>query len=481
MERAGKPGDPWQEDAITAMLSFTADMQWACFEYAEICSRQNGKGWILEARALAGFLLLGETTIMWSAHEFKTATAAFKRMKALLIALGNKINENLYSVKLGDKRIGIKVNNSHGQEGFTRLDTKQEILFVARSKGSGRGFSGDVVIIDEAYAYTPDHQEALMPTMLAMDNPQIIYTSSPPLDGESGEPLFDLKERAESGDASEAEGLGYRDWGLAGFLEDRDKIKMEDPDVLAGCNPALGSRLTLGKLRALKKSMRSNRHKGYARECLGLWPKRIKGVGSISLSQWEDLKDAGSTRVGNVALGVDIAPDRSWAAIGLYALRADGKGHYHLLDYREGTDWLIARLVELKAAVNPLAIAFGTGTYKSIKTELADVGIKVPEKTAEKPHWGCAVVVGGQDMSAACSRTMDTIKQGAAWHKGQEELDEAVRVAKTRRAGDSIAWSRKDDEEGDITPLVAETVAQYAFEVIGPTVQKDYNLLDSIG
>ncbi|MEE3918208.1 hypothetical protein V2I01_04925 [Micromonospora sp. BRA006-A] len=81
MAQAGRPLDPWQVDAVTLMLAVRDDAKWACFEYCEWVCRQQGKGAILEARALTGFLLLGEELIMWSAHEYKTAMEAFRRVK----------------------------------------------------------------------------------------------------------------------------------------------------------------------------------------------------------------------------------------------------------------------------------------------------------------------------------------------------------------------------------------------------------------
>jgi hypothetical protein len=477
MRRAGKPLEEWQVDAVNAILSFKEDLQWACFEYCEICSRQNGKGAILEARVLTGFLLLGEELIMWSAHEYKTSLEAWRRFKALLVTLGTRINDYLVSVKVGKKKIPIKIINAHGEEGFERLDTNARIKFIARSKGSGRGFSGDLNIIDEAYAYTPDQQEALMPTVLARPNPQIIYASSPPLNGETGEVLYDLRERAERGDT---DGLGYRDWGIEGDLDDLSRIDLDDKRLWACSNPALGGRLTLYRMGKLRKSMRNNRGRGFARECLGVWPKRIKGVGSIDLLKWATMEDARSRRSGDISLAFDISPNRAYAAIALFGRREDGLGHYQVIDYRPGVDWLVPRLAKLKTSLNPLCIAAGPGSVKSVQTELEDVKITVPED-AEHLHRGHLAAVGGALMSAACARTVDTVNNDSrAKHMGQDALTGAVQVAQTRMVGDTIAWSRKGDE-GDITPLVAVTVAQYGFEVIGPKVLADYDLLDSIG
>lgn len=495
MERAGKPLDPWQCDAMDIMMGIGTDGQWSCFEYAEICPRQNGKGAILEARVLTGFLLLGEKVIMWSAHEYKTSLEAWRRCKALLFALGERVNDYLVEVD----GILIKIINSHGEEGFERLDTNARIKFIARSKGSGRGFSGDLNIIDEAYAYTVDQSEALSPTILATPNPQIIYASSPPLTGDTGEVLYSLRERAEDvergiADAVE-EALGYRDWGIAGELEDvgrtndegKPVIDIDDQRHICSANPALGTRLTLARVLKVKKTMRSTKGVGFGRECLGLWPRRSKSGGVITPKQWAGLLDVASQRVGDIALGVDIEPDRSWSYIGLYALRADGKGHMLIVDSRPGVDWLPGRMAELIKALNPLAVACGRGTAESMATQFRDIGLTPPatdKRGKVVHHRGHLAVAVALDMSAACSRMIDSAKAQTVRHTGQDELDGAVEVAQTRQTGDSLAWSRKPNvgSGGRIGPLVTVTLAQWAYEIRGPLAREnDYDLMNSIG
>ncbi|MCX4468735.1 hypothetical protein OOK41_00115 [Micromonospora sp. NBC_01655] len=128
MRRAGRPLDAWQEgfDPRHARgprtASGRAPVRW--------CSRQNGKSAVLEARALAGLLLLGERLIMWSAHEYKTAMEQFRRVVWILGRLGTRLNDNLYDVD----GILIKVINTNGEESLERLDTGAQIKFVAGSR-----------------------------------------------------------------------------------------------------------------------------------------------------------------------------------------------------------------------------------------------------------------------------------------------------------------------------------------------------------
>lgn len=474
MRRAGKPLDPWQQDAVDLLLAFDSAGQWVCFEFCEICSRQNGKGAILEARALFGFLVLGENLILWSAHQYKTAKDAFRRMRKLLRHLGTPINDNLVVVD----GIYIKISNTNGDEGFERVDTEARIKFIARSKDSGRGLTGDLNIIDEAYDYTPEQQDALGPTMLAVPNPQFVYTSSPPLTSDTGEVLYELRDRALAMiEKGEEDALGYRDWGLPGDLDKLDGVDFDDPDNYQRTNPALCTgRVTIPKIKKLRKMLGT---RGFARECFGLWPRRREGGGAFDLARWAAMLDTLSARIGDVGLGVDIEPDRSYAGIGLAGTREDDLEHWQLVDYRPGTDWIIARLVELKAALDPVAIGMGRGTYESLKTELTEAGIKEPED-AEKPKRGELMVLTHVEMSAACGQTIDVVREAGARHLGQEPLSDAVRDTKVRRTTDAIAFSRRDGDS-HISPIVTVSEARFVLHTRLPLVEEDYDVLDSIG
>jgi hypothetical protein len=505
MVRAGMPLDQWQADAVRLLLAYRSDGTHACFEYAEWVPRQNGKGGILEARVLAGFLLLGEPLIMWSAHEYKTSMEAFRRLKWLLIALGRAINETLIEVD----GVLIKVSNTNGEEGFERLDNGQRVRFVARSKSSGRGFSGDLVIIDECFAYTTEQQDALMPTMGARQNPQIIYTSTPPLRGDTAGPMFALRERAEAilrasiteseeaaMELAAAEGLGYRDWGhgpdpgrlnLAdpavspwADLDQLDTIDLDDREIWAAANPAVGIRKRLDRIAKFRRSMSTL---GFAREELGIWPRQIGGRGgSINPQKWERLADPDSKRTGGVVLGVDIATQRDYAAISIYGLRADELGHLQLVDYRPGTLWLAGRIAEWKATLGDdlIAVAMGRGTYASLKADLEQLGITVPEKPDE-PERGDLVVIAGPDMAAACGHILDDVRNGVLRHVPEQALTAAALSVRAVPTRDTVAWSRKDPD-AEPSPLVSASVARRGYAMRAHLIKTDepYDALANI-
>ena len=116
----------------------------------------------IEARELAGLFLLGERLIIHSAHQFDTSLEAFRRLETLI----EGSDELSRRVK--------KATHSHGEEGIELLNG-QRIRFRTRTKGGGRGFTGDCLILDEAMVLSEAFYGALLPTLSARSmtaNPQ---------------------------------------------------------------------------------------------------------------------------------------------------------------------------------------------------------------------------------------------------------------------------------------------------------------------
>ncbi len=450
MARAGQPLDEWQADALQLMTAVRPDGKWACFEVCEWCPRQNGKGVALEARVLTGLLLLGEELILWSAHEYKTAMEAFRRIKRLIRRLGEQVDKdgNLFDVD----GILIKVNNTNGEEAFERLDTGARIKFVARSKGSGKGFTGDLIIIDEAFAYTSIQHEALLYTLSARSitgNPQIIYTSSPPLNGESGDVMYALRLR---GDPTaprpddmpaweQDDSLGYRDWGLPGDLDFLDGVDLDDLAAWAAANPGLGIRISHEQVGRERRASMAN-PAGFARERLGIWPRWVKtadeGWKVISKDQWSSRLRPDSQIEGRPAFAVVVPPDRSVAAIAAAGASSLGGKHIEVtgdgrvLDYRPGTAWVVPRLVEMERN-NPSVLIIDD---KALADEAEQAGLVIHRATATDVVTGCQQLFDGVADPDEDARDV--------WHIGQEELTVGVAGAVKRNVGMSWAWARRD-------------------------------------
>ena len=79
-ERVGLELAPWQASFVRDALAVDRAGRWVRREAGLVCPRQNGKGRVLEAIELGALFVLEEELTLHSAHEFKTATEAFRRV-----------------------------------------------------------------------------------------------------------------------------------------------------------------------------------------------------------------------------------------------------------------------------------------------------------------------------------------------------------------------------------------------------------------
>jgi hypothetical protein len=465
MARAGKPLDPWQVDACRLMMAVRADGKWACTDYAEWVCRQTGKGALLEARALAGLLLFGEGFIAWSSHEYKTAMEGFRRCLALLRNLGTVVATNLIELEGEHGSFRVKVSNTNGDEAFERTDTGARLKFIARSKGSGRGFTADCQLVDEAFAFSDLHQEALAPTTLAVADEQTVFMSTPPLTGETAGPMFVLRQRA---DAGGDDSLGYRDWGIGGWLEDLAVtdpaapgfIDVDDRALWAAAVPVLGGRITEEKLVALRRKLG---RVGFAREVLGIWPTQVLTDDDVIAPElWaalaRDPADVESRIVQQVAFAVDVPWDRSSTTITVAGVRADGLRQVEVVEQRPGTQWAAVDVAERAARHQPTVILVDANS---------PAASLVPELEAATASVGVTVMkIHGPEVAQACGAFYDDVMSDGLRHLGDPRLRSALSGAIRSDRGDVWRWDRKDSR-CDISPLVGVTLARHAAVVYG--------------
>lgn len=474
---AGLALDPWQSDVMDdfCAVSPSRPNKWNALECVQIVPRQNGKGGSLEAYVLGCLYLFDDPLIMYSAHRFATAREMFIRIKELI--------EGCYDLRRRVRR----VSEAHGKEGI-ELTTGQRLLFHARSDKAGRGFSGDKNVLDESFLLDAATMSAIMPTMAARPNPQIIYASSS--GWEISVQLGKLRRRALASLAAvlagegldvdqiaerlgltrvEAEGylrkaagpdegLAFLEWSAPGTVP-RTRQAMSDRALWAQANPALGIRITEAFIAAELRTMGLTE---FARERLGIsdYPPDEDEDGGwevIGEAAWmrralpgDDQPRPGDAGVRRVAFAVDMRPDRSAAAIGGSFRDEAGRRIVEVINHKAGTGWVVPRLVELHERYSPCAVAVDTvGPASSVIEDLRQRGIEVLE-------------LGSSDVAEAWGQFYEAATEdgGDLHHLDQQPLNEAVRGAATRPLGDRQTWDRKG--ETDISPLVAVTNAAFA-------------------
>jgi len=462
-ESAGLYLDDWEKLCLILGLGETDQGKWAAFLVALIVARQNGKGSILEALELFWLFGTGEMLIGHSAHEYRTAMEAFRRILALITntdALRKKVK---------------KVINANGEEGIELL-TGQRLRFIARSKGAGRGFTFHKMVWDEAYALSREQQDAQLPTMSAVPNPQIWVTSSPPLTSETGEVMFQIRKSA----LALGSRLTFLDYGLAGSLDSLEEIDLDDREGWKRANPAEAIRTPAWpdgriSIETMERERAAMGDAGFARERLGIWPPDLtQGFSVISKEQWEAMFDpaSGSDAAplsGRPVLSVDISPRNQGvvtSSIGLASFREDGKRHVELIKRASGSSWLVPDLIKLAKKIDAIAIVIDPGSPAgSILAELESAVAEEVER--ERMEEDLIVTMAARDVAQAFGMIYDAAngREQSVTHIGQSELTIAVGGGVKRPVGDGHAWDRRTAMT-DLTPLVSVTHALWGLAKI---------------
>jgi len=464
---AGLILDDWQAWTLDVGLGERPDGKWASFQNTVVVSRQNGKDGIFEALGLGWLFLTGERLIGHSAHEYKTAMEAFRRIVGLI--------ENTDDLRRQVK----KIINTNGEEGIELLNGNR-MRFLARSKGAGRGFSFDKMIWNEAYALVAAQVDAVLPTMSARPNPQLWLGSSPPLDAATGEALF----RARAAAAMGAAGIMFVDWGMERPLDnigpcesptcshrlDQTGCILDDREMWARTNPAYPHRIND---EAIERERATMDPIGFARERGGAWPPDLsQGYTVITKDQWNAMADEDSgvgmdpehVLIGCPAFALSVSPRSIGpvrATISLAQRRQDGKAHLEVVAFGSGTSWIPAAFAALKVAHKPCAVVIDPGSAAgSVIADVQAAGVEVTTMGARD-----VAMAFGMIYDAATST--DPADCNVA-HLGQSEPLLSLQGADTRDVGGTggKAWDVRLPGT-DITPIDSMTKALWGLATEG--------------
>lgn len=435
--------DEWQMRVLRAWMGVRPDGQWAARRCGLSVPRQNGKNGILEVRELFGMVVLGEK-FLHTAHEVKTARKAFLRLASFFE------NEREFPELAA---LVVEIRKTNGQEAVV-LANGGSCEFVARSKGSARGFTVDVLVMDEAQELGEDAIEALLPTISAapLGNPQQIFTGTPPGPKANGEIFTRVRSDGLEG---KDKALAWHEWSAAPKVEGTE-VDLDDPANLAAANPALGFRLQRDVTDAERGTLSDS---GFGRERLGMWDE-VGGKRVIPEHVWAACADEQSLAAGRLALAVDVSPDRSVASVSVAGQRADGDWHVELDEQRNGTGWIVAHVKRRCEANDIRAVVIDLmSPAASLIDEFQREKIKVSTTSA-------------RDMAQACGAFYDGAVDGSLHHIDQPQVNAALGAAGARPIGDGgWGWNRKSAAL-DITALVACTLALWGAQTSPSKVKK---------
>jgi phage terminase large subunit-like protein len=422
--------DEWQDSFLFDSLRTGYDGKWAAFEAGCVVARQNGKGGILEARQLAGLFVFGERLQIHTAHEFKTCAEHFLRVKALIEG-ADELFEQVKIIRTGAGEQGIE------------LRTGERLKFLARSRSSGRGFSGDAVYFDEAFELPIPTVGSVLPTLSARPNPQLWYMSSAP--HYTSEMLHTLLKRAESKDPG---ALFLRAW------ENDTDTRPDDVEAWRRANPALGIRIDetfiANELRTLGGTPEGISE--FKRERLGIREGGDGSAGIVPQARWAELAIAVPARIDSVAYGFAVAPDASWASVGSAGRLPGGNLYVDSVRFDKGTAWVVEFLTELHERKRQPIRIDPAGAEGAFIRPLKEAGVEVVE-------------VGSREYQQACGEVLAAVEGGRVHHINQTALNMAVAAAGRRDVGKEGGWVWVRPGAVDVSPLKAATLALSGVEL----------------
>ncbi|WP_130865840.1 hypothetical protein [Acidipropionibacterium timonense] len=451
----GLTPDPWQAAVLDDWLAETRSGKLLSGVCALVVPRQNGKNAVLEIVELFKATVQGRR-ILHTAHEVKTARKAFARLRSFFE------NRDRYP----DLAMMVKaIRSTNGQEAIIlhHPDCRTmasgcgcagwgSVEFVARSRGSGRGFTADDLVCDEFQELSDEQLEALLPTISAAPSgdPQQLFTGTPPGPLAPGEVAMRIRRQAH---ATSPKRVAWTEFSIPDDMA--PEVAMRQWRKLAqGTNPALGIRLNMQTVSDEHESMSPE---GFCRERLGQWDRATLSASAIPVGKWaesavDDVEPAGPKSFG-------VAFSRTGASVALAgALKTADAIHVEVIAGQSGdmghglgslADWLAARWQETAQ------IVMAGASSPTLAAELADRG--VPQRMV--------VVANTGQYVEACAGLLDAVKSGTLTHPAgagpRDMLEASVASAVQKPRGSGWGW-RSSRRDGDEIAIEAASLAVWA-------------------
>jgi hypothetical protein len=422
---AGTP-DEWQKYCLDLILGKRENGLWCANTVGISVPRQNGKNYILEVFELYVTVILG-LRVYHTAQEERTSREHFKRMK--------KYFEDVPELRREVK----KISNTNG-DFHVELHNGGMLYLGTRTKNASRGFSVDILIMDEAQHLDSEALEALGPIISASKNPMQIFTGTPPGPSMSSEVFSNLRKH---GVDQSMPLMIWLEWSAD------DDADLDSEEAWAQANP--GYPLRISKETIQRERATNVNDDAFARERLGMWPQKAS-TGVIDMKQWLDLTDNKAQMENPVVFGLHVNADRDRASIcaaGYSRKLVDGQWEVrtHIDVVTEvGTTWVVDKMAELAKTHRNFGVVIDNKSQAAaLKRDLQRAKVRVIE-------------LNFPERARADADFLEAIQLGNVSHGNQEALTEACAIAEKRWSNEQWLWSNKTTG-GDITPLVASSMA----------------------
>lgn len=429
--------DFWQQQDLARIMAVDASGNWAASEAGELVARQNGKGEILLALDLLHLFVVRRKdnkakTVVHTSHEVKTNTEALAKLEAV-VRSNPQLMARVSQIYTGHTGQGIRLKPRPGQRRGDR------IMFIARSKNSGRGFTADVIIYDEAQELSQASYRALSYTATTVKNRQEVFTGTVPEEGVNDAEVWEAlrdRGRAEPGSFKRTCWIEYSPKG-SDDPKKAKRVDLADESNWEAANPSIDIRVfretTAGEL----ERDTSPDKEGFARERLSIWPARpeaeVAKLSDLDLTKWKEQADATASVAGEgVVLALALGRTGAYGTIGK-ARRVDDTHiavEHHRTD--SGTRWIAEELRQVKADNGNALVVLDPKNAAVVMSSLEKAGIKF-------------LAMNLDEIAAAQATFVEYSNAGLIPHRPQDEATRSFEFATTRPIGRAgVTWEQSD-------------------------------------
>jgi hypothetical protein len=421
---------PYQKAFLTDALMVDEHGSYVAQESCLSCVRQVGKSFCGIARVLYGALVEEEQLICLSSHQQATSRESFKNILRYF--------EDYSDLSKRVKRVVSAI----GRESID-LKSGVSIRFPSRTRQSTRGWSVNLLVVDECQLLTDEQWAAARPAMSARKGATAWLLGTAPSLPTDGQVFTRLRNIAlQGGNGS----LCWHEWGAD---------PGDDPDDVATWAKANPGPVQLEAIKAERIELSD---RAFRTERLNEFPT-VEGIQNVfNLDQWKNLVAPTPTGEKVAAIGVDTSPE-GHIAVAACRLLPDDRKHVRLAmvtgadaDPRMVQD----QIIEWAGRRTPVAIY-----SDSLAAEMIEPleGLRTRVK-----------VVGIRDISRAATMFASEIKFGRLTHEqpisrdGSENtvLDDAVRAAVALPVGEGGLWKPGSDGTAIVSPVIAAILSVHA-------------------
>lgn len=428
---------PWQRQVADTALEIDPDTgRLAYREVTVTVPRQAGKTTLLLSVMVWRALVFRSQRIVYTAQTAKDAREKWE-------------DEQVPALEGSEFHSLFTTRKTNGSEAIRWRNGSLHYLMPTTEK-AGHGKTLDLAVIDEAFAQVDNRlEQSCKPAMITRPEPQFwVISTAGNADSVYLRSKVDRGREMASGDRRS--GVAYFEWSAP------DELDAGAPETWRVCHPAIGHTITEDALAAESAAMEPAE---FERAFLNRWVAGVTAA-PIPVSVWNRRKEPDVKIGDDLCFAVDISPDRGYSSIAAAGPTGDERFAVELADRREGTQWLVPRLIEFWNKWSPSAVVVdNVGPAASLIPDLEAAGVRVVSTSAV-------------DMRQACGRFYDAVLNDELTHQGQVDLDAAIAGAAKRKLGDAWAWSRSSSQV-DISPLVAVTLALWGASTLEQPVAVD--------